>query len=1112
MLLLCLMVVGVSFSWAENTTYSMTIDSSNNGSNNVHWTATTTSSLTYNDVTWNTSVTGTTSVTASTTYAQIGSKNNPATQVTISTTAFAGKKIVSASLTGYCMSNTGPTLTITAGNTTMLSSAALVKTNSTKYSSTTNNVTLSSDQALTFTISSSAKAAICISGIEVVYTDATVAITAISLDKSSASIGVGGTVTLSPTLTPTNATESVVWSSSDDDVATVVNGVVTGVAEGTATITAASPSDGTIKATCEVTVSAAVAVTSVFLDKTSATLEVGETETLTATVAPADATNKNVTWESSDEDVATVEDGVVTAVGVGSATITVKSAADETKTATCSVTVNPTAVSGVSLNKASTNIKIGKTETLIATVAPANATNKNVTWESSNTSIATVSEAGVVTGVAAGAATITVKSAADNTKTATCEVTIITAGDGSKAKPYDVDEALELISGYEKNNGSATSVYTKGIVSQVGTMYSTTMLNYYISIDGTATNQIQVFRGKNLGNTSFSATTDLSVGDEVIIYGQLYKYGNNEVAEINTGNYLYSLNGVKIPEITFGAASYEVAYNGSLTITATADASGAITFASSDETIAEINATTGVVTPHKAGDVTITANIAASSDNIAGSKTVDLTVTDGRETAGIEFAEATVTKTWGEDFTGQALTNPNDLTVTYESSVPAVATVAADGTVSVLKAGTTVITASFAGNASYMEGEATYTLTVNKAAAGLLFAQTEFETVVDDDAFEAPTLANPNSLTVAYSSSDEDIALVDEEDGTIVIGSKEGTVTITAAFAGNDYYSAGNATYTITVSDPTRKGSKSNPYTVAEVINGTATGSGIYVEGYIVGNYNATTPVNPATGDTNLALADEISETTGSKTIPVELPKGDFRTNWGPSTNNNIGYKVLIKGNIQSYFSVNGLKSPSEISLVSVSVTITAAKYATYCSPHKLDFSATGITVYKAKVNGSVVKMTEISDGIVPANTGVILYKDVDAATTIAVPVTTTDATITDNELVGTTVRTLVAKQSGDNFNYILQNGQDGIVFNMATESGAYMPANRAYLSTAYDASDNGARLMVVFDEGDTTGIDTVNSEKVTANSVAYNLQGRRVVNPKKGGLYIVNGKKIVVK
>ena len=168
-------------------------------------------------------------------------------------------------------------------------------------------------------------------------------------------------------------------------------------------------------------------VTEVTLDKTSLTLDVNESETLTATITPSNATNQNVTWESDDTNIATVDaNGEVTAVGTG--TTTIKATVDG-KSAECSVTVNaPTTipVTGVSLNKASTTLTVGDTETLTATVAPEDATNKAVTWSSNDSTVATVDESGKVTAVAPGEATITVTTE-DGSKTATCTVIVHTA-------------------------------------------------------------------------------------------------------------------------------------------------------------------------------------------------------------------------------------------------------------------------------------------------------------------------------------------------------------------------------------------------------------------------------------------------------------------------------------------------------------------------------------------------------------------------------------------------------------------------------------------------------------------------------------------------------------
>jgi hypothetical protein len=168
-----------------------------------------------------------------------------------------------------------------------------------------------------------------------------------------------------------------------------------------------------------------VLVTGVTLSESAIELVVGGTATLRATVTPNDADNQTVTWASSNTGVATVSNaGVVTAVSAGTATITVTTA-DGGRTATATVTVNTPTVSatGVTLNEAELELIIGDTETLIATVLPENATNKNVTWSSSDDEIATVDDDGVVTAVSAGTATITVTTE-DGDFTATCDVTV----------------------------------------------------------------------------------------------------------------------------------------------------------------------------------------------------------------------------------------------------------------------------------------------------------------------------------------------------------------------------------------------------------------------------------------------------------------------------------------------------------------------------------------------------------------------------------------------------------------------------------------------------------------------------------------------------------------
>jgi uncharacterized protein YjdB len=166
-----------------------------------------------------------------------------------------------------------------------------------------------------------------------------------------------------------------------------------------------------------------IVVSSITLNVTSIEMTEGDTQSLVATISPSNATNKTVTWSSSDKTVASVSAGQVTALKAGKATITVKTD-DGGKTATCEVTVNAKVypVTGVTLDKTSATLTEGDDLTLTATVNPSNATNKTVTWSSSDKTVASVS-AGKVTALKAGKATITVKTD-DGGKTASCEVIV----------------------------------------------------------------------------------------------------------------------------------------------------------------------------------------------------------------------------------------------------------------------------------------------------------------------------------------------------------------------------------------------------------------------------------------------------------------------------------------------------------------------------------------------------------------------------------------------------------------------------------------------------------------------------------------------------------------
>ena len=194
-----------------------------------------------------------------------------------------------------------------------------------------------------------------------------------------------------------------------------------------------------------------VAATGVFISSTSLALDYGEEASLTAIVLPASATNRNVIWSSSDPSIVSVtQEGALTAVGIGTATVTVTTE-DGGYTGSCSVTVTGISVESVSLDHTILTIAKDATAQLTATVLPENASNPAVTWSSSDETIATVSEDGIVTGIKAGSATITVTTE-DGNKTTSCQVTVemainghtfVEMGDGLKWATMNVGATSE---------------------------------------------------------------------------------------------------------------------------------------------------------------------------------------------------------------------------------------------------------------------------------------------------------------------------------------------------------------------------------------------------------------------------------------------------------------------------------------------------------------------------------------------------------------------------------------------------------------------------------------------------------------------------------------------
>ncbi len=354
---------------------------------------------------------------------------------------------------------------------------------------------------------------------------------------STISVVVGKSTTLTATASDGSA---ISWASSDNAVATVdASGNVTGVAAGNATITATS---GAVSATCTVTVTAPVQTVAVSLDKTSGEVEVGKTVSLVATVTGHD--NKAVTWSSSDNAIATVDaNGVVTGVKAGTATITVTSQADNTKTATCSITVKTASVAAsITLDKTIAEVEIGKEITLKATTTPAEGVS--VKWTSSDTTIATVT-GGKVTGVKAGKAIITAALIENGSETVKidCSVTVTEV-----ARKVILDETkLEMTVGEEKTLKATVEGYT---AASNGKVTWTTSDNTIATVDENGkvlalkAGSVKITATNTENTVKVEAVCDITIKEGVVL-------------KTKSGAEVYVLNGDKYVKAT--AADYEKA-------------------------------------------------------------------------------------------------------------------------------------------------------------------------------------------------------------------------------------------------------------------------------------------------------------------------------------------------------------------------------------------------------------------------------------------------------------------------------------------------------------------------------------------------------------------------
>ena len=340
-------------------------------------------------------------------------------------------------------------------------------------------------------------------------------------------------------ITPQNCDEAVQWTILDDgDNVMSVNG------DGYLSITGVGSAH--VQAICgkhfdSIRVNTISSCTGVSLNKTSATLDLSGTKTvtLTATITPSNTTD-TVTWSSNNNNVATVSNGVVTAKSNGSCTII---ATCGSKSATCSVTVK-TSCTGVSLNKTSHTMNLYKYQnstsadnsvTLTATKAPSNTTD-TVTWESSNTAVATVSSSGVVSAKAAGTVTIT---ATCGSKTATCAITIIAVQMDVDAATYTgktgttVNLSSNLIvnpSSYKSNATWSTSDSNIATINNSGvlTLKSSGLVTVKAVVNGIEVSQLAYVEVINQPGLKLSASSSYMMpGEQHTFYADITNYNSS---------------------------------------------------------------------------------------------------------------------------------------------------------------------------------------------------------------------------------------------------------------------------------------------------------------------------------------------------------------------------------------------------------------------------------------------------------------------------------------------------------------------------------------------------------------------------------------------------------
>ena len=412
---------------------------------------------------------------------------------------------------------------------------------------------------------------------------------------------------------------------------------------------------------------------------------------------------------------------------------------------------------------------------------------------------------------------------------------------------------------------------------------------------------------------------------------------------------------------------------------------------------------------------------------------------------------------------------------------------------------------------SYTENDVTKTTSYNitvKSAAGLVFTPTSQTVAIDGK--ETISFSKATDAEVTFVVEDETIATYDPATGK-VSGKKEGTTTITATSAENSNYSAGEAICTIIVTDPTWIDFTTKRYENEEVVTsetgiyGTVTfAKGTNSDGNVPRWYNNGSAVRFYAGNTITIKANDGYVLTG---VNFHLTSSSMSTEDFDKDVTQVDKTnefLLDVPAQQLIYTSPGKPRIDKIKLsIAEPITVTSAGYATYVSVFDLDYTGLDVKAYKASVSGTTITFTKVTT--VPAGEGVLLQG---APDTYNVPVAASAVAAwadSDNAFVRGSDAAVASENGDGTYNYVLSTNNNVVGFYKA--AGNTVAGNRAYLQSTF----NEARLSFSFDDeaGEATGISEM--KNVKADAAIYNLNGVRVKNMTKG-LYIMNGKKVIVK